>query len=308
MAAPSSIRGINLLALATARALFLLLRLRPRVTFATGGYVSVPTVLASWLSRVPIVLFLPDVVPGKAIARLAPLARRIAVASEASLPYLPRNRTVVTGYPVRDVFRSAEEGNAAAARHSARQRFGLSSAATVLCVFGGSQGSRAINEALARHLPDVLSHLYIIHICGEKRLEEATRAAAELSEERRSRYRLFPFLHDEAMADALRASNLALCRSGASTLGELPAAGLPAILVPLPEPSVHQRENAEALASAGAAIVLDEAELGERLGPLVIELIGDSDRLAAMASAARAIDRPDAVQTIADLILSVAAT
>lgn len=304
MAPPTSLWGSALLALATVRALVLIARIRPSVTFATGGYVSVPAVVASWLLRVPVVLFLPDVVPGKAVARLAPLARRIAAATRASLAHLPRERTMVTGYPVRDHFRAVSTRS----RHELRQRFDLPPDVRVLCVFGGSQGARAINEALARHLSTLLARYHIIHVCGEKRLAEAERAAAGLPHALKMRYRLFPYLHDEAMTEAMAASDLALCRSGASTLGELPALGLPAILVPLPDPAVHQRDNADVLAAAGAAVVLDESDLHERLAPLVEELLDDPGRRRAMADGARTLDRPDAAEAITRLILSAAAS
>jgi UDP-N-acetylglucosamine--N-acetylmuramyl-(pentapeptide) pyrophosphoryl-undecaprenol N-acetylglucosamine transferase len=224
------------------------------------------------------------------------------VANQAAADYLPHGRVEVTGYPVREQFRTV-----AADRAAARERFHLLPDAPVLCVFGGSQGARAINAALGRHLEEILDRLHVIHIAGEKRFQEAQEAASGLTQTQRDRYLLFPYLHDEDMAAALAASDLALCRSGASTLGELPAAGLPAILVPLPDPAVHQRENADVLAAAGAAITVEERELDTRLVPLLGEMLGDKHRLAAMSAAARALDRPDAIDAIARLVLSSAA-
>lgn len=300
MAPPSTIRGIGLLALATLRTLAVLVRTRPRVALATGGYVSTPVTLAAWSMRIPVILFLPDVVPGKAVAWLTPFARRIAASTESALAYLPPGKTVVTGYPVRNTFR-------AASRDKARARFGLPDDAAVLSVFGGSQGSRSINEALAAHLPSLLARHHVIHICGEQRWPEAQRAAANLPDEQRDRYLLFPYLHDEEMADALAAADLALCRSGASTLGELPATGTPAVLVPLPEAAVHQQENAEYLAAAGAAVVLPDAELPARLGALLDGLLGNQTELDRMAAACRSLDRPEAAEAIAALLLAEAA-
>lgn len=295
MASPSSALGVWLLLLAAVRALAVYLRLQPRVTFATGGYVSVPVAVASWLSRTPFVLFLPDVVPGKAVAWLAPLARCIAVATDTAVPYLPEAKTIVTGYPVRDDFRRMT-------RADGRRRFGLGAERPVLVVFGGSQGSRSINEALASCLSSVLTRCDVIHVCGPKRWEEAQAAAAGLEADRRNNYHLFPYLHDDEMAAAMAAADLALCRSGASTLGELPAAGLPAVLVPLPEAAVHQRENADYLAQHGAAVILDDDHLYSDLEPLLCDLIEDSSRLAQMAESARSLDRPEAAASIAALI------
>jgi UDP-N-acetylglucosamine--N-acetylmuramyl-(pentapeptide) pyrophosphoryl-undecaprenol N-acetylglucosamine transferase len=295
MAPPSSPRGLLLLSIATTRCLLLMTRVRPRVAFATGGYVSAPVVLAAWLLRVPIVLFLPDIVPGKAVTWLAPLARRIAVSVTEAVHYLPARKTVVTGYPVRSAFRQIS-------RHDARRRFALPDHDPVVCVFGGSQGARSINQAIGRHLPRLLVACHLLHICGEHRLPEAESQAANLDPEQRSRYHLFPYLHDDDMAAALLAADLVLCRSGASTLGELPAAGVPAILVPLPEQAVHQRENAEYLAGQGAAVIISDAELGAHVDAAILDILGDTNRLARMAAAARRLDHPNAAACIADLI------
>lgn len=291
---PGSARGILSLVAATARSLLVLLRSKPRVTFATGGYVSVPAAVASWLLRVPLVVYLPDVVPGKAVSWLVPLADRIAVTADDSLRYLPRGKTVVTGYPVRESFLEAS-------RESGRKRFALPDDATVLCVFGGSLGARSLNEALATSLPAVLCRSYVIHVCGEQRLAEATAAAASLPANLRSRYLLFPYLHDIDMAAALAASDLAVARSGASVLGEMPATGTPSVLVPLPNSAVHQLENAEYLSRNGAAVILANQDL-DQLPALLDALLGDPVRLARMADAARMLSRPDAAAAIARMI------
>jgi UDP-N-acetylglucosamine--N-acetylmuramyl-(pentapeptide) pyrophosphoryl-undecaprenol N-acetylglucosamine transferase len=255
--------------------------------------------LASWILRIPLVLFLPDLVPGKSVAWLAPFARRIAVATEGSLPYLPAQKTIVTGYPVRAPFRKAS-------RDVGRRRFDIPPDARVLCVFGGSQGSRSVNTAVGTALPYLLEKYWVLHVSGPDRYPEAETAAGGLSPEIGGRYRLFPYLHSMEMADALAAADLALCRSGASVLGELPATGTPAILVPLPERGVHQRENAEFLAQAGAAIVVKDDELAQRLTELVDLVLGDPNRLAGMADACRRLARPDAARDIADLVWEAA--
>jgi UDP-N-acetylglucosamine--N-acetylmuramyl-(pentapeptide) pyrophosphoryl-undecaprenol N-acetylglucosamine transferase len=298
MAPPNSIRGCVLLVLATLRSLTTLLRARPRAMCATGGYVSAPAVFASWLLRIPVVVFLPDIVPGKAVRYLAPLTRKLAVSAEESIVGLPARKVVVTGYPVRDCFLTAS-------RHRGRSSLKLPDDAIVLCVFGGSQGARAINQALAACLPELLERAYVIHICGQKRYEEASAAASSLSADRAARYFLVPFLFDQDMADTLAAADLVLCRSGASVLGELPVVGVPAVLVPFPDPAVHQHENATYLARHGAAIVLKECELGKQLGPTLNLLLPDRERLADMATACKALARPEAAQDIAALVMRV---
>lgn len=298
MAPPTSARGMALLALATLRSVLAVLRIRPRVTFATGGYVSVPASVASWLLRVPLVLFLPDVVPGKAVRWLLPLATRIAASSDDSLPYLPAAKTVVTGYPVREPFLHTS-------RAQGRAHFSLPPDAPVLFVFGGSLGARSINDALARHLPDLLSRAYILHVCGQDRYPEAQEATQDLPPEQRARYRLYPYLHGEEMAAAMAAADLMVSRAGASTLAEAPVMGVPCVLVPFPDPAVHQQDNAAALARRGAAVILDNDTLDATLDPCVTNLLADPARLATMGAAARALARPDAAQRIVALIEGV---
>lgn len=299
MAPPTTARAVALLVLASARALLLILRTRPRVTFGTGGYVSVPAALASWLLRVPVVLFLPDVIPGKAVSRLVPLTRVIAVATDDSLRYLPARKVVVTGYPVREEFLRAT-------RQGGRARFGVPNNATVLFVTGGSLGSRSLNSALAACLPWLLEQSHVIHVTGSERHVEATKAAERVPSSARERYHLFPYLNAEEMADAMAAADLCLCRAGASTLGEIPATGTPAVLVPLPIAGVNQRANAEYLVAGGAAVMLDDEGLDQRLPPVLETLLTDRERLDAMAVAARRMARPEAADAIARLLLETA--
>lgn len=299
MAPPSSVRGLILLALATVRALLVLLRTRPRVTFGTGGYVSVPAAVASWLTRVPVVLFLPDVVPGKAVSRLLPLTRTVAVSTPDSLRYIPAGKAVVTGYPVREEFLTAS-------RQEGRERFGIPPEATVLMVTGGSLGARDLNNALAGTLPWLLRNTYVIHVSGTDRHAEVVAATAALPPDLQSHYLLFPYLDAPAMADAMAAADLCLCRSGASTLGELPATGTPAVLVPLPIAGVNQRQNAEYLVGGGAAVMLDNDGLTEGLGPVLETLLSDRERLDAMAVACRRLAHTDASDAIARVVLEAA--
>ncbi len=298
MAPPTSARGITLLLLATMRAVVVLIRTRPRVTVATGGYASTPAAAASWLLRIPVVLFLPDIMPGKAVAWLAPLSRRIAVTTEASLEYFPEGKAVVTGYPLREAF-------AHPSRTAGRSRFHIPDAALALCVFGGSQGSRHINSAIGMRLPYLLERYHVIHICGAERIGEAEVFARRLAPELSQRYSLFPYLQDDDMAAALAAADLAVCRAGASVLGELPATQTPAILIPLPQQAVHQRENAHYLAERGAAVVVEDERVETDLVAAIDRVLSDPEALAGMARASAALARPNAADAIVDLMESV---
>lgn len=265
---------------------------RPDVVLVTGGYVSVPAALAARLARVPLVVFLPDVRPGRAVAAIARLADRILVTHGDARAHLPAGRVTVTGYPVRPAVR-------AAVRADARTRLGLAPDERLLLVFGGSQGARRLNEAVAAAAPRLAGRCAILHAAGPHGIEAARARREALPDGARARYRLEAFLDEAAMADALAAADLAVCRAGASTLGELPARALPSILVPLPISGGHQWPNARVLEGAGAAVVVpDEALDGERLADEVLALLDAPDRLDGMRRAAAALDAPRAAEAI----------
>lgn len=271
-------------------------RFRPNAVLVTGGYVSVPVGVAAWLLRRPLVLFLPDIEPGWAARLLARLATRICTTDARSIDRLPVRKSLATGYPLRPVFKEID-------RPMARAHFQLNGGPAVL-ITGAVQGARSLNRAVEAHLEAWLEAVQLIHVSGpddEMRLHERRRA---LPPELQRRYHLFGYLGDE-LPMAMAACDLAVARAGASVLGELPAAGLPAVLVPLPAAGVHQRRNAEVLEQAGAAVILDDAKVERELLPTARALVQDPDRLAAMRHAARAKARSDAAERIAEVLWEV---
>lgn len=309
-------RNAGILARGTRAAGRLIAGERPLAILGTGGYVCVPLFLAAWRARVPTALYLPDVVPGLAVRFLARLATVVACSVEDSALYF-RSALAVTGYPARRELFGQD-------RAACRAAFGLSDDPPVLFVYGGSRGARSINTAVAALLAHILPIAQVVHVCGREGDEQFLRAAAErLPGELRERYRLYPYLHSGAagaeghtrpgptMIAAFGAADLAVCRSGASTLGELPAAGLPAILVPYPY--VNQDQNADYLARRGAALkVADAAMTGDGRpedGPLfqhIRRLIQDHTEREKMAERCAALARPDAAGRLADLLLALA--
>ena len=292
--------------LATARGYFaarqILRRFQPQVLFFTGGYVAVPLALAG--REIPSLLYVPDIEPGLALKSLARSARRIAVSAEDSRPFFSKSAPVtVTGYPVRADLGAWERTAALAALR-------LSPELPTLLFFGGSKGSRSINQALMAVLPDLLLDMQIVHVSGmldwpvvqanQQVLAEKMAAAGNaslLSE----RYRPYPYLHEE-MGAAFAAADLVVCRAGASTLGELPACGLPAILVPYPHAWRYQYVNAQYLARHGAAQILVDQDLGAQLLPLVRQLLLDPGRLSQMRQAMHSLAQPHAAHAIAGLL------
>ena len=268
---------------------------RPDVLFSTGGYGSFPSCVAARLLRVPVVVFLPDVSPGWAVRAEKRLATRMATTTDAALEFLPRSKTVVTGYPVRSAFKTIE-------REGARASLGLAETDTMVLVAGASQGAGAINRAIFAALPTLIEHHFLFHITGTGGIDEALAIRAGLGD-RAARYQPAAFRDD--LPTLMLAADIAVMRAGASVLGELPAAGLPSVLVPGTFAGGHQRDNARWLVDAGAAEILEESHLDE-LHARVEALLADRELLAEMRSAATKRARPDAAEKIANLILEVA--
>jgi UDP-N-acetylglucosamine--N-acetylmuramyl-(pentapeptide) pyrophosphoryl-undecaprenol N-acetylglucosamine transferase len=275
--------------LALPRALFLAARLvgrlRPAAILGVGGYAGGPVVLAAALLGVRTVILEPNARPGFTNRALRPFVDRAACAYEEGRRAFG-TKGVLTGNPVRGGFAAIQP----------RTRSGPLS----LLVFGGSQGSRALNRALVAALPRLPASeaLRIVHQTGEAMQAEvaAAYAAAGRTAE------IVAFLDD--MEARFAAADLVLCRSGATTCAELTAAGKAAILVPFAASADdHQRVNARALQTAGAARMLEEAELsGDALARTIAELSLAPERIRSMEAAARSLGRPDAAARVADLL------
>lgn len=275
----------------------ILSRFRPDAVLVTGGYACVAVTLAARLQRLPVLIYLPDIVPGFAIRFLSRFAEQIAVTSEESYQHFQREKVVVTGYPVRsDVFELDQA--------QARQALGLEPVKKTVLVFGGSRGARSINRALVAGLKALLPEYQVLHISGRLDTDWVAGAAKRLPEALQANYHHYTYLHD--MPRALVAADLAVARAGAATLGEFPAAGLPSVLVPYPHSGQHQNPNAEYMARNGAAQVLFDADLDKELVPTILRTLGDEEGLANMQESARAMAREDAAEAIAELLWLIA--
>jgi UDP-N-acetylglucosamine--N-acetylmuramyl-(pentapeptide) pyrophosphoryl-undecaprenol N-acetylglucosamine transferase len=265
----------------------------PDVVIGVGGYASGPAMLAAVMKHIPTLAFEPNVVPGFANRVVARFVSGAAVHFEETEKYF--RRAEVTGVPVRQAFFEIPP-----------KRGG----APTLLVFGGSQGAHAINEAMIRCLPELQRQapgIRIIHQTGERDYNDA-RAAYRRSAESGSSEpaEVSKFIDD--MPAAFARADLLVCRSGASTVAEITAAGKPAIFVPFPRAADdHQRVNAEALARSGAAVVVEESKLeGVWLAETIAALLGDARRLHTMSEAARGLSHPNAARDIAVMAARVA--
>jgi UDP-N-acetylglucosamine--N-acetylmuramyl-(pentapeptide) pyrophosphoryl-undecaprenol N-acetylglucosamine transferase len=285
------------LVLGAAQSTWILLRFKPDAVFATGGYASVPVGVAARLLRRPLVVFLPDVTPGWAVRLLSRLATKMTTTSERAMAYLPSKKTVVVGYPVRDEFWTLD-------RATARGRLGLPLDSKVLLVAAGSLGARKINDAIWQALPPLLERCHVLHVTGTADEGTARERRGHLTPEQQARYDVHGYMDD--MPTALIAADLVVGRSGASTLGELPAAGVASVLIPGEYEGWSQAPNAEFLQAEGAAVMLRNSEL-DRLHVTLHELLDHDPRLARMAAAAKRLARPDAARDLARVVMEAAA-
>lgn len=259
-------------------------RVRPDLVIGLGGYSAGPVVLLAALAGRSTMLLEQNAVPGMTNRLLAPVVQAAAVSFETAAPGFGA-RAFVSGNPVREGFFDVARVD----------RSGRAGRPTVL-VLGGSQGARVLNTALAagaEALAAMPGGVRVIHQTGEADRGRVRCAYRRAGLEARVEA-FFETVHEE-----MRAADLVVCRAGATTLAEVAAAGLPAVMVPLPTAANdHQRRNAAAFAAAGAAEVVEEAELERRLVPGLIALAGDRGRRAAMAAAAARMARPDAAEKV----------
>jgi UDP-N-acetylglucosamine--N-acetylmuramyl-(pentapeptide) pyrophosphoryl-undecaprenol N-acetylglucosamine transferase len=273
-----------------------------------GGYVSVSAVLAARREHVPAVLHEQNAIPGLANRALARLARAVALTFRDARTFFSRRlRTEVTGNPIRpEILRVAEERDALA--KEARDVLDLDDGRRTLLIFGGSQGALHIDRAAvgACRLLWARADLQILLITGPAHLETVGRALPSSPGE--LLVRLLGYLDRMELAYAL--ADLVVCRSGATTIAEVTACGLPSLQVPYPYATRgHQEANARALQRAGgASVLLDEQLSSDSLATRIEALIDHQERLESMAERAKAFGRPDAGERLADLVEEVART
>jgi undecaprenyldiphospho-muramoylpentapeptide beta-N-acetylglucosaminyltransferase len=274
----------------------LMVRHRPKVVVAMGGYASVPCALAAVVLRVPIVVAEQNAVPGLANR----VTSRFAEACAVSFPGTKLRKAVLTGNPVRPEVLAVDR---ARDRDDAREALRISDGQKVLLAFGGSLGSLRINEAVVGALSSWLPRreLTVRHVIGERDWTLLTEQIATGVDEGVT---YVPVRYEDDMPRSFAAADLVVCRSGATTVAELAAIGVPGILVPLPgAPGDHQTANARALVDAGAAVLVPDAELtADRLVREVDALLAEPGRLAAMAEAARGAAHRGAGDAVAALV------
>jgi UDP-N-acetylglucosamine--N-acetylmuramyl-(pentapeptide) pyrophosphoryl-undecaprenol N-acetylglucosamine transferase len=266
-------------------------RFQPGVVLGVGGYSSGPVLLAAKLRGVPTIIHEANAFPGLTNRLLAKFVKAVAVGYADALTRLKRSDGVVTGNPVRKEFFDASN-----------QASGTSRATRRLLIFGGSQGSRVLNDAMTGallFLARLRDSITIVHQTGPNELEKVKSAYASSAF---ANARVVPYL--DPIVDEIAAADLVVSRAGAMTLGELAAAGKGAVLVPFAAATNnHQELNARVVEKAGGAVVITEAELQpERLAAAISSVLSDPDRAKRMGTAARTLAAPEATKKIVDYI------
>ena len=285
------------LALSVPQAIWWLLRRRPAAIFTTGGYVAIPVLLAARLLRVPALLWEGNVVPGRSVRATARLASALAVSFASTCAALSTGRPCfVTGTPIRDL--------TAIDRLAARERFGVGPNDRLVVIFGGSQATQRLNDAVIGAMPGLAERAIAIHVTGED-VRVAQQVQQQLTRELRDRYRPFSFLGDDLL-QAIAAADLVVGRAGSSTLAEVTALGVPMVVVPYPYAGAHQRRNAVELVEAGAGRLVENDDFDGASLLESLSILGDPARHLEMSAAARSIGKPRAADAVAELLASLA--
>lgn len=281
------------------------------VVVGFGGYVAAPAYLAARRAGVPIVVHEQNAKPGMANRWGARKAAAVAVTFEATALRAPSGLTEVTGLPLRPAIQAladarAEPAGARAARLAGADALGLDPQRRTVVVTGGSLGALSLNTAIAASAPDLLATgAQVLHLTGAGKSGPVREALAGLGPEASARYHVLEYL--DRMEHALACADVVFARSGAGTVCELAALGVPAVYVPLPIGNGEQRLNAEPIVAAGGGLVVsDDQFTAAWVAGQGVALVSDPERLSAMGAAALAAGRRDGASRLADLVEVVA--
>jgi UDP-N-acetylglucosamine--N-acetylmuramyl-(pentapeptide) pyrophosphoryl-undecaprenol N-acetylglucosamine transferase len=298
---PSYISDLFKIPIGIIQSLWQLLVFMPDVVFSKGGYAGVPVVVAAWLYHIPIVIHESDITPGLANQFAGKLAKKVMVSFPGAANFFSPGKVEISGNPIREEL-------AKGSREEAKKIFRLPEGRKTILVMGGSQGAKVINESILHILPKLARNFEIIHLTGssdyESVIQEAGRAGLKAGYDG---YHPYPFLREE-MAQALAVADLVVSRAGANAISEVAANGKPAIIIPIKSSANnHQELNAYALSESGAAIVLEQDNLGENIFFEKIEEVMNSGELQfELGERIKKFYNPDAAEKIASEIIKLA--
>ena len=287
------------------KTLWVLYQLYPDVVFSKGGYGAAPTLVAAKILHIPVIIHDSDAIPGRVTLYAAKFAKRIAITFDEALQYFPeslRPKVALTGNPIRrDARTPATDG--------AHEFMELEKNIPVLLILGGSQGAEALNDVTLAALPELVQKYQVVHQTGEANFKPVSETAKVILDknERRYRYKPYPYLTTLALKMAAGAADLVISRAGSGGIAEIASWGIASIIVPLPNSAQdHQRFNAFAYARSGACVVIEQQNLEPHI------LVSEIDRLFTnpkgrndMGEAAKKFAKPDAAMVLADELLNI---
>lgn len=247
------------LSLAVLKACYYILKYKPDAVFGTGGYVSAPSLIAAKLLKVPYMMHDCDAQPGLVTRKLAPSASAVSVAFECACNVIDNKNCYMNGNPIRHEFKTLT-------KREARQRLGLEDKLT-LCIMGGSQGAHSINDTTVVALKKLIQDfgLQIIFQTGKKNFERVIEQLLKLYPEYEANKNLIIKPYFDDMVTILKASDIAVSRSGSLSISEICASAIAPIFVPYPHAAAdHQRKNAKFMVKKGAGIYLEDSEINEK--------------------------------------------
>ena len=301
-----NVMGLFATAWGVIRSTFQMYRLYPDVVFSTGGFAAFPTLFASKLLRIPVIIYDADAKPGRVSLWSSRFARWVGVAHPEAAAQFPKNvrdKIARIGHPIRrEIEHPTPEGG--------YEYLKIDKSVPTVLVMGGSQGAQIINETIIDTLPELVKSYNVIHQTGNAHIEAIESLAQVVLKDSpfSGRYRPFGLLNTLALRMTAGIASLVVARAGSGTIFEVASWGLPAILIPIPEDISHdQTENAFSYARAGAAVVIEQRNLASHILRAEIDrIISDEARRKTMSEAAKTFARPQAARKIALIILETA--
>lgn len=280
------------------KALYYVKKYKPDVVFGTGGYVSAPALFAGGLDSVPIMIHDSDAKPGIVSQYIAPMAKCVSLAFDASKEFIQSDNIHVNGNPIREEFKTLT-------KQDARRKLGLEDKIT-LCIMGGSQGANSINSAAVGILEELSSkyNLQIIFQTGKKNYEKVFSHLKEVYPKFEQDKNIIMKPYFDNMSTVLKASDIAVSRAGSLSLSELCACAIAAILIPFPHAAAdHQRKNAQYMVDKRAALYLEDADTTKDTLLIAVEqLLDNEEKFKTIQNNASNLAKLNATQEIAKQI------
>lgn len=283
------------------KALYYIKKYKPDAILGTGGYVSAPALFAGGLDGTPYMVHDCDAQPGIVSKYIAPSAKCVSLAFEGSKKFINSKNIHVNGNPIREEFKTLS-------KQEAREKLGLDDKIT-LCIMGGSQGAKSINEASVEILKKLSSghNIQIIFQTGKKNYENVASKLKEVYPEFKNNKNIIVKPYFDDMVSVLKASDIAVSRAGSLSLSELCASGIASILIPYPHAAAdHQRKNAKFMVEKRAALYLEDDDTTKDTLLIAIEqLLDNEEKLKIIQKNALSLAKPDATKNIVEQLKGI---